>query len=154
VTNAIAERISNEVPGRLVKVNSKQRVYSVFGREFLIQKWEYRRELFYGLLSGYSRCCIEAYIRKHLLMRFAGSYDPEGPKYQQLWLRMRRALKKDRLQKRFDHVLCGKCYALYKSNGFKPVYYYCKKCDWKQFLKQHCNLCGLAGVRSLKKRKS
>ena len=142
---------SHNVPGMLLKANPKQRTYKIFGREFQIQKWEYRRELFYGLLSGYGRCCTEAYIRKHLLLRFQGSYDPEGPKFHQLWLKIKVALKRDKFQKKFNHVLCGKCYERYKTNSFKPVYFYCKKCDWQQFLKPECNLCGLKGIKVRKK---
>src|ERR1035438_1008896 len=119
---AISVRNSHDVQGKLVKANSKQRIYRIFGREFQINKWEYRLELFYGLLSGYSRCCIEVYIRKSLLIQYKSSFDPDASKFRELWLKIKTALKKDKFQKRFGHVLCGKCYEKYQAVDFRPIY--------------------------------
>ncbi len=127
------------------RVTYAQKRIEVHGKVFYLGKRGYHFDLFRGRLSGYSFCCIEAFIKRGFERRLKNSDDPEAKKHLELWRKTETARKNDVFLKRFLHILCETCAARYRSEDFMPQYYHCESCDWTQFLKRECNLCGEMG---------
>src|SRR5208283_2017709 len=106
-------------------MNKGDKTYEIHGRTFILSRRDYRWELFYGLMSGYSRCCIEAYIKRHLVMLYKNENDPESARFKEIWQKIKAEEQADEFRKRFDHILCPECLAQYRAMNLTPKYFYC-----------------------------
>lgn len=129
-------------------MNPGDKTYQVHGKNYVMPKRDYHYFLFNGLLSGYSRCCIEAFMQRRLIRIFKNGKDQDAPRFLEMWLELKAEVRKDIFLQRFQHVLCSECYARYRAEDFMPQYFYCENCHWTQFQKQECNLCGSLGCVS------
>lgn len=111
---------------------SRTPLFNKRATEFLMDKSHF----FLGEQSGYSLCCILWFK-----LRWALMVDSKFKKYFNKYWSTKHKIK-DRLgiKSKFYHILCPFCWVKYQ---FKPFQYFkCYSCDWTQFQKQCCNLCG------------
>lgn len=88
-----------------------------------------REAIDYGTKSNYPACCIFWYVVRNYIL-FRSKNTSRFLKYQKI---------EQKYQRHHRHVLCP--YHLFVDKS-EPIYFFCKECDWQQYNKSKCNLCG------------